>query len=189
MTGERQHIVVMGVSGCGKTTVGEQLAAALGWSFAEGDRYHPQANIDKMAAGIPLTDEDRWPWLRILADRIGAEERAGRSSVLTCSSLRRSYRDLLRSGGGRVRFVHLYGTREVLASRLGARTGHFFPSDLLELAACHAGAAGRGRGRHRGGRGSRHRDAGSREPAPSRAGLTFGELPTGASVVSTWVMR
>ena len=132
MTGERQHIVVMGVSGCGKTTVGEQLAAALGWSFAEGDRYHPQANIDKMAAGIPLTDEDRWPWLRILADRIGAEERAGRSSVLTCSSLRRSYRDLLRSGGGRVRFVHLHGTREVLASRLGARTGHFFPSDLLD---------------------------------------------------------
>jgi carbohydrate kinase (thermoresistant glucokinase family) len=132
VTGERQHIVVMGVSGCGKTTVGEQLAAALGWSFAEGDRYHPQANIDKMATGIPLTDQDRWPWLRILADRIGAEERAGRSSVLTCSSLRRSYRDLLRSGGGRVRFVHLYGTREVLASRLGARTGHFFPSDLLD---------------------------------------------------------
>jgi gluconokinase len=132
VTGERQHIVVMGVSGCGKTTVGEQLAAALGWSFAEGDRYHPQANIDKMATGIPLTDEDRWPWLRILADRIGAEERAGRSSVLTCSSLRRSYRDLLRSGGGRVRFVHLHGTREVLAGRLGARTGHFFPSDLLD---------------------------------------------------------
>src|SRR3954470_9201666 len=100
VTGERQHIVVMGVSGCGKTTVGEQLAAALGWSFAEGDRYHPQANIDKMATGIPLTDEDRWPWLRILADRIGGEERPGRSSVLTCSSLRRSYRDLLRSGGG-----------------------------------------------------------------------------------------
>jgi gluconokinase len=132
VTGERQHIVVMGVSGCGKTTVGEQLAAALGWSFAEGDRYHPQANIDKMATGIPLTDEDRWPWLRILADRIGAEERAGRSSVLTCSSLRRSYRDLLRSGGGWVRFVHLHGTREVLAGRLGARTGHFFPSDLLD---------------------------------------------------------
>jgi gluconokinase len=130
--GERQHLVVMGVSGCGKTTVGEQLAIALGWPFTEGDRYHPQANIDKMAAGIPLTDEDRWPWLRILADRIGAEERAGRSSVLACSSLRRSYRDLLRSGGGRVRFVHLYGAREVLASRLGARTGHFFPSDLLD---------------------------------------------------------
>jgi gluconokinase len=120
--GERQHLVVMGVSGCGKTTVGEQLAIELGWPFTEGDRYHPQANIDKMAAGIPLTDEDRWPWLRILADRIGAEERAGRSSVLACSSLRRSYRDLLRSGGGRVRFVHLYG----------ARSGHFFPSDLLD---------------------------------------------------------
>ncbi len=129
--GVLQHIVVMGVSGCGKTTVGEGLSAALGWPFAEGDLDHPKANIDKMSKGIPLTDEDRWPWLRILADRIAAEERAGRSSILSCSSLKRAYRDVLRSGAGRVRFLHLHGPAEVLQARISARQGHFFPPGLL----------------------------------------------------------
>jgi gluconokinase len=134
VTGEdsaRQHIVVMGVAGCGKTTVGERLAAALGWPFAEGDRYHPQANVDKMAAGIPLTDEDRWPWLRALAERIRDDDRTG-SSVLACSALKRAYRDILRTGAPRVRFLHLHGDRAVLAERLASREGHFFPPDLLD---------------------------------------------------------
>jgi carbohydrate kinase (thermoresistant glucokinase family) len=127
-----QHLVVMGVSGCGKTTVGERLAAELGWPFAEGDRYHPEANVEKMSAGIPLTDDDRWPWLRALAGWIGEREAAGESSVLSCSSLKRAYRELLRTGAPRVRFVHLHGDRAVLAARLGARKGHFFPPDLLD---------------------------------------------------------
>ena len=128
---DRQHVVVMGVSGCGKTTVGERLADALGWPFAEGDRYHPQANIDKMSAGIPLQDADRWPWLRALAELIGDHERAGQNSVLSCSALKRAYRDELRGGAPRVRFVHLHGDQAVLAARLAARTGHFFPPGLL----------------------------------------------------------
>ncbi len=126
-----QHVVVMGVSGCGKTTLGEMLAGALGWPFDEGDRYHPPANVAKMAAHIPLEDADRWPWLEALARLIAGHERAGESSVLACSSLKRAYRDVLRSGGSRVRFVHLHGPREVLAARLAARKGHFFPPDLL----------------------------------------------------------
>jgi gluconokinase len=128
----RQHVVVMGVSGCGKTTVGEGIAAALGWPFAEGDHYHPPANVAKMAAGTPLTDDDRWPWLQALADWIAEQDRAGRSSVLGCSALKRSYRDLLRSGAERVRFLHLHGDRALLAERLGARPGHFFPPALLD---------------------------------------------------------
>lgn len=127
-----QHLVVMGVSGCGKTTVAEEMAAVLRWPFDEGDQFHPPANIAKMSAHTPLTDEDRWPWLQALADRIAAHEGAGRSSILSCSALRRSYRDILRSGAPRVRFVHLHGDRAVLAARLGARTDHFFPSDLLD---------------------------------------------------------
>jgi gluconokinase len=121
----------MGVAGCGKTTVAEGLAAALGWPFAEGDAFHPPANIAKMSAHVPLEDADRWPWLQALADRIAGEEAAGRSSVLSCSALKRSYRDLLRTGAPRVRFVHLHGDQALLAARLGARAGHFFPPDLL----------------------------------------------------------
>lgn len=127
-----QHIVVMGVSGCGKTTVAERLAALLGWPFDEGDAFHPPANIAKMSAGIPLDDADREPWLEILAGRIAAKEAAGTSSILSCSSLKRRYRDLLRSGAPRVRFLHLHGDKAVLATRLGARKDHFFPADLLD---------------------------------------------------------
>ncbi len=126
-----QHIVVMGVSGCGKTTVGEAVAAALGWPFDEGDRFHTEANVAKMAAHVPLTDEDRWPWLQRLAEIIAVHEGDGQSSVMACSSLKRAYRDLLRTGGKRVRFVHLHGPFEVLAARLATRKGHFFPADLL----------------------------------------------------------
>ncbi len=126
-----QHIVVMGVSGCGKTTVGEGLAAALGWPFDEGDRWHPKANVAKMSAHIPLDDADRWPWLEALVAVIAGHEAAGESSIISCSSLKRSYRDLLRTGAPRVRFLHLHGAYEVLAERLAGRKGHFFPADLL----------------------------------------------------------
>jgi carbohydrate kinase (thermoresistant glucokinase family) len=126
-----QHIVVMGVSGCGKSTVGGEMAARLGWPFEEGDRYHLPASVAKMSAGIPLEDSDRWPWLEKLAALIGEHQAAGRSSILACSSLKRAYRDLLRTGAPRVRFLHLHGAREVLQARLDARKGHFFPPELL----------------------------------------------------------
>jgi gluconokinase len=129
--GDRQHIVVMGVSGCGKTTTGEALAARLGWPFEEGDRHHLPESVRKMAAHIPLEDADRWPWLQTLAGLIGAQEAAGRSSVLACSALKRRYRDLLRTGAPRVLFLHLHGSRAVLQARLDGRKGHFFPPDLL----------------------------------------------------------
>ena len=127
-----QHIVVMGVSGCGKTTVGERLAAVLGWPFDEGDSFHPAANVAKMSAGVPLDDADRWPWLAILAARIGEKEAAGTSSLVSCSALRHSYRDVLRGGAPRVRFLHLHGSRAVLGARLAARRAHFFPPALLD---------------------------------------------------------
>lgn len=125
------HVVVMGVSGCGKSTVGASAAAALGWPFAEGDDAHPPANIAAMRSGRALTDDDRWPWLHALAAWIAEHDAAGRSSVLACSALRRSYRDVLRSGAGRVLFVHLDGPPEVIRSRLAERTGHFMPGSLL----------------------------------------------------------
>ncbi|GAB4064896.1 gluconokinase [Angustibacter speluncae] len=130
--GATSHVVVMGVSGCGKTTVGEGIAEVTGWRFAEGDAYHPRANVDKMASGTPLTDEDRRPWLERLASWVGEQEAGGRSSVLSCSALKRSYRDLLRSGAPHVRFVHLHGDRAILEERLSTRAGHFFPARLLD---------------------------------------------------------
>ena len=127
----RCHVVAMGVSGCGKTSVGERLAAVLGWPFDEGDRHHLPASVAKMSAGVPLEDADRWPWLEELARLIAAHEAAGRSSVLACSALKRAYRDVLRTGAPLVRFLHLHGDRAVLQARLDARKGHFFPADLL----------------------------------------------------------
>lgn len=123
-------LVVMGVSGAGKTTVARALAARLGWEFADGDEFHPRANIDKMAAGQPLTDADRWPWLRVVADWIRRRIAAGDSGVIACSALRRSYRDVLRGPG--VVFVMLAGDRETIAARLRARHGHFMPAALLD---------------------------------------------------------
>ncbi len=126
-----QHLVVMGVAGSGKSTLGEAIAAALGWPFEEGDAFHPPANRAKMAAHVPLDDADRWPWLQAIAARIAGHEADGESSVIACSALRRRYRDLLRTGAPRVRFVLIDGDAEVLAARLAARRGHFFPPDLL----------------------------------------------------------
>ncbi|RRS01780.1 gluconokinase [Glycomyces terrestris] len=125
-------LVVMGVSGSGKSTVAKLLAGRLGWPFAEGDEFHPEANVAKMRAGVPLTDADREPWLRTLRDWIGEQAAAGKSTVVTCSALRRAYRDLLREADADVRFVHLDGTRELIAERLAHRSGHFMPPALLD---------------------------------------------------------
>lgn len=121
--------VVMGVAGCGKTTIAELLAARLGWPHAEADDFHPEANVAKMASGIPLTDADRQPWLESLRDWITSQHQ---DVVVTCSALRRPYRDTLRGSSANVRFVHLHGSRELLAARMGARTDHFMPVSLLD---------------------------------------------------------
>jgi len=123
-------VVVMGVSGSGKSTVGRELAARLGVPYAEGDDFHPPANVAKMASGQPLTDTDRWPWLRALAGWITEHSASG--GVVTCSALKRAYRDLLRGAAVRVWFLHLAGDRSVLAPRLAARAGHFMPASLLD---------------------------------------------------------
>ncbi|ODT99073.1 MAG: gluconate kinase [Pseudonocardia sp. SCN 72-86] len=125
-------LVIAGVSGSGKSTVARAVAARTGWAFAEGDDLHPEANRRKMAAGIPLDDADRLPWLRRIAAWIGDRERTGEPSVVTCSALRRSYRDLLRAGHPSVRFALLVADADVLDARLRARTGHFMPASLLD---------------------------------------------------------
>ncbi len=126
-------MVVMGVSSTGKTEVGQRLAARLGAEFLEGDGYHPEQNIAKMSAGIPLTDEDRQPWLETLAQLIGSWDIDGVPTVLTCSALRRRYRDVLRTAvpAPRLVFVHLHASFEVLEARMRARTDHFMPASLL----------------------------------------------------------
>jgi gluconokinase len=126
----RPVLVLMGVSGCGKSTVAGVLAGRLGWDLAEGDDMHPQENVAKMAAGHPLEDADRWPWLDRVAAWIGEHTAAGRPGIVTCSALRRRYRDVLR--GERVVFVYLAGTREQIAARLAVRHGHFMPPTLLD---------------------------------------------------------
>jgi gluconokinase len=125
-------VIVMGVSGVGKSTVAAELVRRTGWAFAEGDDLHPEANRRKMAAGRPLTDDDRWPWLRRVAGWIGEQEATGRSAVLTCSALRRRYRDVLTDGHPSVRFVHLVASPDALRGRLEHRTGHYMPASLLE---------------------------------------------------------
>jgi gluconokinase len=124
--------IVMGVSGCGKSEVGSRLAARLGVDHFEGDNDHPAANIAKMAAGIPLDDNDRQGWLLLLQARIRNAAAAGRGLVLSCSALKRRYRDLLRAGDPDLVFVHLHGDRELIASRMRARPGHFMPVKLLD---------------------------------------------------------
>lgn len=141
------HVVVMGVSATGKTSVGEQLADELGCEFVEGDSLHPQANIDKMSDGIPLTDEDRWPWLKAIAQLVAVRDGEGVSTVVTCSALKRSYRDVLRDAAPTF-FVHLHAPFEVLEERMQLRSKHFMPTSLLrsqfdtleELADDEAGA-------------------------------------------------
>ncbi|NHF72379.1 gluconokinase [Paracoccus sp. 12-3] len=122
----------MGVSGAGKSTTGEALARRMGWPFIEGDSFHPAANVEKMHAGIPLTDADRDPWLHALAAELARFEAQGECAVMGCSSLKRSYRDILRSGAPRVRFLHVHGSRELLTDRLAHRSGHFFAPSLLD---------------------------------------------------------
>jgi gluconokinase len=125
-------IVVMGVSGSGKSTVAEGLVDRLGWEFAEGDDFHPPANVAKMRSGQPLDDDDRRPWLGVLADWIGERERAGRSVVVTCSALKRSYRDVLRNGHPSVWFAHVTVDPDLLRERVAGRTGHYMPVSLVE---------------------------------------------------------
>jgi gluconokinase len=121
----------MGVSGSGKSTVGMALARALGVDFVEGDEYHPPENVERMARGIPLTDQDRAGWLRALAMRIREAKDAGTGLVMTCSALKRSYRDVLRAEAKDLRFIFLRGPRALIAERLANRRGHFMPASLL----------------------------------------------------------
>lgn len=125
-------MIVAGVSGSGKTTVGALLAGRLRWHFADADTFHPDANVAKMRAGIPLTDEDRWPWLRAIANWMDARIAAGESAVVTCSALKRSYRNLLLCERPEATMVFLETSREELLRRLSARQGHFFPQRLLD---------------------------------------------------------
>lgn len=125
------HFVVMGVSGSGKTSVAERVAGRLELPFAEADGFHPETNIRKMESGVPLTDEDRWPWLRELARWIGEHDALGESTVMACSALKRDYRDVLRDGAPDVHFLHMHGSEEVIRERLDAREDHFMPSGLL----------------------------------------------------------
>lgn len=127
-----RHLVVMGVSAAGKTTVAREINRTLRWEFAEGDDFHPQANVDKMTSGVPLTDEDRWPWLRALVEWTAAHAAAGRSTIISCSALRRSYRDVLREGSSGTYFVHLTGARGLLLERMSGREDHFMPVELLD---------------------------------------------------------
>ncbi|KAF9985960.1 hypothetical protein BGZ75_002335 [Mortierella antarctica] len=121
----------MGVSGVGKTSVAQALVSETHWVFQEGDELHPAANVAKMAAGHPLDDDDRWPWLDRVSEWIGAQEIAGRGAVVTCSALKRAYRDLVRDGHPSVRFVHLIASEEVLTDRVTHRQGHYMPASLL----------------------------------------------------------
>lgn len=125
-------LVVMGVSGSGKTTVAAILARRLGWPFEEGDALHPQANIRKMMEGRPLTDGDRAPWLEAVAAWVRARLDAGEDGIITCSALKRRYRDVIAGHRGGVTFILLAGSREMIASRLAGRSGHFMPPSLLD---------------------------------------------------------
>lgn len=126
-------IVVMGVSGCGKTKVGAEIAARLSVAFVEGDTLHPSGNVEKMSAGIPLADDDRWPWLDLVGAALRQAGEEGRGLVISCSALKQSYRDRLRhAAGGPLFFVLLEGARSLLQARLAARRDHFFPPSLLD---------------------------------------------------------
>jgi len=125
-------LVVMGVAGSGKTTVARAVAETLGWRYQEGDALHPPANVARMSAGTPLTDADRWPWLHAIAAVIDAWRAEGRSGIVTCSALKRAYRDILVGPRPDVRLVYLAGDKPLIAARMTARTGHFMPLALLD---------------------------------------------------------
>jgi gluconokinase len=125
-------VVVMGVSGCGKSTIASMLAHRLNWIYEDGDWFHPQSNVRKMHAGEPLTDEDRWPWLHGIAAWIDASRRVGNHGTVACSALKRAYRDILVGERRDVRIVYLKGEQDLIARRLAARDGHFMPPSLLD---------------------------------------------------------
>lgn len=125
-------VLIAGVSGSGKSTIGSLLAQRLGWHYAEADDFHPDANLAKMVAGHPLDDEDRRPWLANIAAWIDASSTAGRPAVVSCSALKRSYRDVLLDGRPNVRLVYLDADKPTIRARLSARRGHFFPASLLD---------------------------------------------------------
>ena len=125
-------LLVMGVSGCGKTTIAGLLAKHLGWRLLEGDAFHPPENLAKMRAGTPLTDDDRWPWLRAIAAAIDDARRENQSVVVACSALKRAYRDVLTGGHADVVLIYLRGSRDLIASRLAVRRDHFMPPGLLD---------------------------------------------------------
>jgi gluconokinase len=124
-------ILVFGVSGAGKTTIGRMLAERLGWAFLDADDLHPAANVEKMRSGVALDDADRWPWLDAVGDWIDAQASAGRASVIACSALKRAYRDQLRAGRPQLRTVYLAGSEALIAERLEHRSGHYWPASLL----------------------------------------------------------
>jgi gluconokinase len=129
---DRLIIVVMGVSGSGKSTIGALLAGELRCPYAEADDFHPLANVEKMAAGQPLTDEDRMPWLAAIGAWMDEQIEAGRTAVVSCSALRRAYRDRLRAGRPEIQIVYLRGDRDLIAARLATRHGHFFHAEMLD---------------------------------------------------------
>lgn len=127
-----RRVVVMGVSGCGKTVVGEALAKALSWRFVEGDQLHPAENVRRMSAGLPLTDAHRWGWLDAIGERLAAAASAGAGAVAACSALKRSYRDRLRRYDDGILFVHLRIDKATAAARVASRKGHFMPASLID---------------------------------------------------------
>lgn len=125
-------LVLMGVSGSGKSTIADKLAERTGWKYEDGDRFHPPSNVAKMSAGHPLTNEDRWPWLQAIAAEIDRACGAGEHVVIACSALKRAYRDVLVHGRDDVRIIYLEGTQALIADRLAHRKHHFMPPDLLD---------------------------------------------------------
>lgn len=125
-------LVIMGVSGCGKTTIAELLSRKLGWAYRDGDEFHPKSNVEKMHSGTPLTDDDRWPWLKAIAAWIDGKRQAGEHAIVTCSALKRAYRDILIGPRQDVALIYLKGTEDLISQRLSKRKDHFMPKGLLQ---------------------------------------------------------